>query len=63
MWDGFHVMVSTQHCPRGGNVHVVVIVIANAKQQILRRFQGAISIAQWQWATNLCLKSGGLVPF
>jgi len=35
MWDGFHVMVSTQQCPCGGNVHVVVIIIANAKQQIL----------------------------
>jgi hypothetical protein len=35
MWDGFHVMVSTQQYPCGGNVHVVVIIIANAKQQML----------------------------
>jgi len=58
-WDGFHVMVSTQQCPHGGNVHIIVIIIANAKEQILLQFQGVISIAQWQWATNLCLMNGG----
>jgi hypothetical protein len=50
-------------CPCGGNVHVVFIIIANAKQQILLQFQGVVSIALWQWATNLCLMSGGLAPF
>jgi hypothetical protein len=55
-------MVSMQQCPRGGNVHVVVIIIANVKYQILLRSQGAVSIAQWQWVTNLCLMSGGLAP-
>jgi hypothetical protein len=45
MWYGFHVMVSTQQSPHGRNVHAVVIIITNAKQQILLQFQGAISIA------------------